>query len=30
MPFTDEECEQDGLVGNTSVDFLGISNPNGL
>lgn len=30
MPFTDEEWEQDGLVGNTSVDFLGISNPNGL
>lgn len=30
MPFTDEEWEQDGLVGNTLVDFFGISNPNGL
>lgn len=30
MPFTDEEWEQDGLVGNALVDFFGISNPNGL
>lgn len=30
VPFTDEDWKKGELVGNVSVDFYGISNPNGL